>query len=78
MPPTSLAKLYYLIKKFKIIASCLILEKKHKMTASLNINSSCYWNKQKDGQINFSYEGKQFFVMLTLYGVENTKSNNEN
>jgi len=69
-----LSKIYFLIKKFKIIASCIILEKKTRAEVALNISTSCYWNKDKDGQINFSYEGKNCFVMLTLYGVENTRA----
>lgn len=40
----------------------------------MNVSTSCFWNKEKDGQINFSYEGKNFYVMLTLYGIENPRA----
>lgn len=53
------------------------MEKKQRTDLAINVNSSCYWNKQKDGQINFSYDGKGNFVMLTLYGLENNNKERE-
>jgi hypothetical protein len=43
----------------------------------MNVSSSGFWNRRKDGQINFTYENKNIYVFLTLYGVERDRDAGE-
>jgi hypothetical protein len=70
LEPVSFGDIYFLMKRFKLIASCLVIEKKKGEPIKANINTSCYWNKEKDGRINFSSEGESVFIMFTVYGLE--------
>ena len=76
MKEIPLTDIYFMIRNFKLIITGLVLEKKPKKQVFLNTSSSSYWNKHKDGLINFSYEAKHSYLMLTLFGLERPKSDN--